>query len=216
MTRRGDETPTEGGEALAARPQSSCQTARQSSDAQLATVAPLLTWLMSHPAAWAMGRMAARTSRASCRAATAPRGRAAEQRQRPPRASRRAARASCRAATAPTEGEPIEQMATAVVRAARTSCNSAHRGRAHRARISAHRGRSAARRAATAPTEGELQCSEHVEQRQRPPSASCSGAKALTPIMGDGEALPRDGPRCSRHASEAADARRGPGGDIGA
>ena len=62
---RGGETPTKGGETLAARPQSGRQTARQSSEAQLATVAPLLRWLMSHPAAWAMGRMAARAARAS-------------------------------------------------------------------------------------------------------------------------------------------------------
>ena len=67
-------TPTEGGETptdevvvetLAVRPQRGRQTARQSSEAQLATVAPLLRWLMSHPAAWAMGRMAARAARAS-------------------------------------------------------------------------------------------------------------------------------------------------------
>ena len=65
MMRRGDETPTEGGETLAVRPQRGRQIARQSSEAQLATVAPLLRWLMSHPAAWAMGRMAARAARAS-------------------------------------------------------------------------------------------------------------------------------------------------------
>ena len=60
----------------------------------------------------------------------------------------------------------------------------------------AHRGRGwpQLRQAATAPTEGELQ-------------TSCSAATAPTkgkPTVGDDEALTRDGPRSSRHASEAA------------
>ena len=77
-----------------------------------ATVAPLLRWLTSHSAAWAMGRMAtavvsseksraARTS--SCELQDEPtEGESAARRQ--PR--RRPPRASCRAATTPTEGEP--------------------------------------------------------------------------------------------------------------
>ena len=60
-------------------------------------LAPLLKWLMSHPAAWAMGRMAAAvissttSSESACRAATSC-------------STDSAPRASCRAATAPTEG----------------------------------------------------------------------------------------------------------------
>ena len=115
---RCGETPTEGGETstdevdvetLTVRPQRGRQTARQSSEAQLATVAPLLRWLMSHPAAWAMGRMAAavissifgdaassykRPPRASCTVA--------QSRWRPPRASH------CKP-LAPTEGEAARQ-----------------------------------------------------------------------------------------------------------
>ena len=66
-------------EALAVRPQTGPQTARQSAEASeaqrcivevevtmdSAPLTPLLRWLMSHPAAWAVGRMAARASRQS-------------------------------------------------------------------------------------------------------------------------------------------------------
>ena len=102
MMRRCDETPTEGGETLAVRPQRGRQTARQSSEAQLATVAPLLRWLMSHPAAWAMGRMAARAVRAS--------------RQSPPRAgiAKRAAVALSRRRPSWAMGRPCRVMAHAV------------------------------------------------------------------------------------------------------
>ena len=161
-----------------------------------APVGPLLRWLMSHSAAWAMGRMATAVvsaARASCN--SAHRGRAAtavvraarvscnknsesELQQRPPRASpsskwrQRSSEQRERAATAPTEGEPIGQ--------------------------------------GSAPTEGDPQ---HVEQREcaaaRASSengrrASCnaarmaSGAEPLTEALA--QALARDGPRSSRHA----------------
>ena len=74
-------------EALAVRPQTGPQTARQSAEASeaqrcivevevtrdSAPLTPLLRWPMSHPAAWAMGRMAAAVVSSGC----AHRGRAA-------------------------------------------------------------------------------------------------------------------------------------------
>ena len=98
---------------------------------------------------------------------------------------------------------------------------SAHRGRAHRGRQlqtpTVDRGRQL-----QTPTEGEMPRWGGIEHRreilERPPrariAARCgkqlparcgelhSGAEPLTPTVGDGEALTRDGPRRSRHASE--------------
>ena len=85
-----------------------------------ATVAPLLRWLTSHSAAWAMGRMAtAVVSSEKSRAARASSEN--EQLRAAGRAHRGRVSSKTSAATAPTEGEL-------------QSSNSAHRGRAHRGR----------------------------------------------------------------------------------